>query len=210
MNREQFDQQARVVAHDNAAIGDLVDVDNTSNPPVIIVSLDEPEQRRIRVPLDYIDYDRSSGGEIVLLTDAQSVFGQATDAGAGETLHIPILEEQLRVRTRNVETGRVVVRKRVETVPTEVPVDLTYEDVEVERVTLNRVVDEAPQLRQEGDTVIVPVIEEVLVVEKRLRLVEELRITKRRVTEETTVREDLRREVVDVVEEDATGQGKER
>jgi stress response protein YsnF len=38
---------------------------------------------------------------------------------------------------------------------------------------------EAPATRYEGDTLVVPVLEEVLVVERRVRIKEELRITRR-------------------------------
>ncbi|MDF2689253.1 MAG: hypothetical protein K0Q80_2218 [Microvirga sp.] len=62
--------------------------------------------------------------------------------------------------------------------------DLRQEDVEVTRVPVDKVVDTAPQIRTEGDVMIVPVLEEVLVVEKRLVLKEELHI-RRRVSAET-------------------------
>ncbi len=68
----------------------------------------------------------------------------------------------------------------------------------MERVPVGRVVQEAPQTRQEGDTLIVPVLEEVLVVEKRLVLKEELHIRKRSSerVEQQTVR--LRSENVEI------------
>lgn len=59
---------------------------------------------------------------------------------------------------------------------------LAREEVQVERVPVNRVVDEPFGQYQEGDTTIIPVFEEVLVVEKRLMLKEEVRITRRRKT----------------------------
>jgi len=59
---------------------------------------------------------------------------------------------------------------------------LLHEDVQVERVAINQPVTAAPQVRQEGDTLIIPVVDEVLVVEKRLILKEELRITRRHTT----------------------------
>ena len=57
---------------------------------------------------------------------------------------------------------------------------LLRESVQVERVPINRLVAEAPASRQEGDTLVVPILEEVLVVEKRLMLMEEVRITRTR------------------------------
>jgi len=60
---------------------------------------------------------------------------------------------------------------------------LAREAVEVERREVGRFVDEAPPVREEGDLIIVPVLEEVLVIEKRLRLTEELVIRRSRTEE---------------------------
>ncbi len=121
-----------------------------------------------------------------------------------EGFTIPLAEEQLRAHTRDVEQGRVVVRKRVETAPLEESIELAHDEVDVERIAMDREVDEVPDVRQEGKTLIVPVVEEVVVVEKRLRLVEEVRITTRQVVEEATARENLRREVVEVEDEEVS------
>lgn len=61
-----------------------------------------------------------------------------------------------------------------------VDVPLLREQVEVERVKVDRVAEGSEAVRQEGDTIIVPVVEEVLVVRKELRVVEEVRIRKTR------------------------------
>jgi len=54
------------------------------------------------------------------------------------------------------------------------------DEVAVERVAINRIVDQVPETRQEGDVLIIPVLEEVLTVQKRLLLKEEVRIQRRR------------------------------
>lgn len=64
---------------------------------------------------------------------------------------------------------------------------LSHEEVEVERVPVDREVSAMPAIREEGDVTIVPVVEEILVVERRLRLKEELHIRKVRRTEEVEV-----------------------
>ncbi|MGA1861163.1 DUF2382 domain-containing protein [Azospirillum sp. 11R-A] len=51
-------------------------------------------------------------------------------------------------------------------------------DVEVERVSIGRFVDGPISNRQDGDTTVISVIEEVATVEVRLKLVEEVRITR--------------------------------
>jgi uncharacterized protein (TIGR02271 family) len=53
---------------------------------------------------------------------------------------------------------------------------LSNENVDVERISIDRVVDVAPPVRTEGDITIIPVLEERLVIEKQLVLLEEVRI----------------------------------
>src|SRR5919199_5690550 len=96
---------------------------------------------------------------------------------------LELVEEQLKVGKREVERGRVVVRTRVETREEVAETDLRQEEVEVERVPVGRVVEAPPPVREEGGVLIVPVLEERLVVTAELVLVEEIRITKRSRTE---------------------------
>lgn len=108
--------------------------------------------------------------------------GQLTEAlerAGGASAVIPVVAEELRVDTRTVETGRVRVTKVVHEHQEVVDQPSLSEEVTVERVRVNRVVEAAPQPRQEGDTLVFPVLEEVVVVERRLMLKEEIRITKR-------------------------------
>jgi uncharacterized protein (TIGR02271 family) len=112
---------------------------------------------------------------------------------------IPVTEEQLEIGKRTVETGRAVrVRKHVDEQQVRADVPVASEAVDVERVPIGRVVAEPPQVRQEGDVTVVPVIEERLVTRKELVLVEEIRLTRRR--EVVQAQEDftLRRERVEV------------
>lgn len=109
---------------------------------------------------------------------------------------IPVVEEILDVRQRRVETGRVRITKIVHEREEEVKAPRVREEVTIERVTLNRMVDAPVSMRQEGDTFIIPLLEEVVVVEKRLMVKEELRITKRRIEEHASQKIMLRREEV--------------
>jgi stress response protein YsnF len=98
-----------------------------------------------------------------------------------EGLRIPVIEEQLAVGTRIVETGRGVrIHKTVSEQPVTIDERLGREEVDVRHVPVDRIValEEAPATRYEGDTLVVPVLEEVLVVERRLRIKEELHITR--------------------------------
>ena len=107
---------------------------------------------------------------------------------------IPLHAEKLSVGRRTVTGDKVVVR--TVTTSREAVVDelLASEHVEIERVAIRRLVDEAPPVREDGDTIIVPVIEEVVVTERRLFLKEEVHIRRVRTTahhrETVTLREE--------------------
>jgi uncharacterized protein (TIGR02271 family) len=123
----------------------------------------------------------------------------ALDVPKGQReIHVPVTEERLVVERRPTEVGDVQVRKRVEEVEERVPVSLNRDEVEVQRVPVNRPLDAPVGTRTEGEWLIVPVIEEEVVVQKRLVLREEVRIRTRRVTEQQEVREVVRRERVDM------------
>ena len=111
---------------------------------------------------------------------------------------LPVIEEKLQVRKRLVEEGGVRISKQVESREVVVDEVLRNERVEVERrpIGLRLEGDDIPKPRHEGDTWIVPVIEEVLVTEKRLVLVEEVRITRSQGTHHAPQRVTLRKEKV--------------
>lgn len=103
----------------------------------------------------------------------------------GATLVVPKMEESVRVEVREVETGGVRVHKTVDERPHQIDEQLLHEEVDVKHVPIDKIValSDAPQARQEGDTWIVPILEEVLVVEKRCRIKEEIHITRSQRTE---------------------------
>ena len=103
-------------------------------------------------------------------------------AAAGREAVIPVVEEKISVSKREHETGRVVVHVTPHLRDETIDVPLAEEHVEIERVPRNEFVSGPVAVRQEGDVTVVPVLEEVLVVEKRLMLREEVRITRRRET----------------------------
>jgi uncharacterized protein (TIGR02271 family) len=105
-----------------------------------------------------------------------------SQGNASDGAKVPVVEEQVRVHAQPVETERVRITKAVTAREATVAPLLVADDVQVERRTLDppRFVDQAPPIRYEGDTTIIPVLEERLVVEKRLVVREELRITRTR------------------------------
>jgi len=105
---------------------------------------------------------------------------------------IPILEESVVVTKRTVDRGGVRITKLVHESEEIVDELLRQERVTVERVAINQPVDHTPTVRREGDTLVIPILEEVVVVEKRLMLKEEVRVTmqqtNRRQPQSVTVR----------------------
>ncbi len=117
---------------------------------------------------------------------------------ARETLVIPIVVEALEVGTRDTITGTVRLKKTVHEEVVSVDQPLMQEQVQVERVAINRFLHEAAGVHTDGDTIVIPVVEEVLVVEKRLLLREEVRVTKKRLTAHHPQEYTVRRETVEV------------
>ena len=123
-------------------------------------------------------------------------------AGLVEEKVVPVVEETAVVYKERVVTDRVRLHKRVHEDQKVLDIPVQTEAIEVERVPVDRWIDEPVPVCREGDTTIYPVVEEVLVVEKRLRLVEEVRVTQRRVTRHVREQVALRRDEI-VVEREA-------
>ncbi|MBC3786761.1 YsnF/AvaK domain-containing protein [Spirosoma utsteinense] len=131
-------------------------------------------------------------------TPANGVSPQGNLSGLVDVLRIPVIEEQVQIEKQLVETGRLLINKAVREEERVVTTPLVHEELSVERVPVNQYVDVAPAIRYEGDVTIVPVVKEVVVVETRLVLVEEVRITKRQITTIDTQQVTLRQEEVTV------------
>ena len=100
----------------------------------------------------------------------------------GETV-IPLLAEEIAVSKQVVETGRVQVSRITHEREQLIDELLAHETVEIDRTPIGRHVDMMPAIRNEGDSVVIPIVEEVLVIERRLLLKEEVRVRRVRSTE---------------------------
>jgi uncharacterized protein (TIGR02271 family) len=96
---------------------------------------------------------------------------------------LPLLAEELSVSKELRETGRVRISTRTHEREALIDEDLAREQVEIETIPIARRIDAVPQVRQEGDTTIIPVVEERLVVDRELVLKEEIRVRRVRTTE---------------------------
>ena len=122
---------------------------------------------------------------------------------------IPVTEEKLEVGKEKVESGKVHISKKVYEEEEIVDVATQRDKLSIERVAVNKIIDSPPPaIRHEGDKTIIPVFEEVTVVEKRLLLVEEVHISKRTKEEHTQQKIKLRKEevIVDRSKSDSTNE----
>ena len=103
---------------------------------------------------------------------------------ASETLLLHA--ERAEIIRRSVVTGTVDVSLQTIERAEPVSIELAVDSVDVKRVAVGRLIDAVPDIRIDGDTTIVPVVEEVLVVEKRLMLKEEIHIQRIRTSRTET------------------------
>src|SRR6185436_21071213 len=89
-----------------------------------------------------------------------------------EDLHSPLHEEEVSVSRREIKKANVQVALVTGTREQLIDEELTHVRVEIERVPIDRTVEVMPPTRQEGDITIIPVVEEIVVVERRLVLKE--------------------------------------
>lgn len=112
---------------------------------------------------------------------------------------IPRIEEEVHIDKNIVESGKVHIRKLIKEHQELVDIPLLKEEVKVKRLQKNEFVSTAPPpVRQEGDTTIISVLEEVTIVEKRLLLVEEVHITKNQIHEKLSHKVLLRKEEINI------------
>lgn len=101
----------------------------------------------------------------------------STQEPTGEESNVlRLFAENVDVSRQTVETGRVRIAKVTRVRDQVIDELLARTSVEVERVPIGRVIDAVPAVRDDGDLLVVPVVEETVVVERRLVLKEELHI----------------------------------
>lgn len=143
----------------------------------VLITFDQ--DRRIQVPLDMLH--RREDGSYVLPMSLRALHdtavSQQREGDDNIVAVIPVVVEEARVAKRQVETGRVRIRKTVHTAEEQVDVPLLRDKVHVRRVPVERYLEKPVAPHHRGDTLVIPVMEEVLVVQKRLLLREEIHVT---------------------------------
>jgi uncharacterized protein (TIGR02271 family) len=118
--------------------------------------------------------------------------GETTVREKENQIVLPLHAEQITIAKEQIVTGRarvsIVTREREERVEE----SLARERVEIERRAIGKVLEQAPAIREEEDTIIIPVVEEEIVLVRRLVLKEEIRIRRVRERERYEGRVQLR------------------
>ncbi|HEX8361071.1 MAG TPA: PRC and DUF2382 domain-containing protein [Longimicrobium sp.] len=140
--------------------------------------------------------DSLAGAGIASVAETPAPAAPATRELQGDEERVVLSEEELMVGKREVAAGEVVVHKHMEEQVVRQSVPLMREHVEVERRPVPPGVGFEP--RTEDGVLYVPIVEEELVITKRLVAREELVIRKTRVTENQVVEETLRRERAEI------------
>jgi len=133
------------------------------------------------------------------MTAASSSLPRETLAETGEDVMIPVVEERLTAETQWREAGNVRFHLRSESARQTVTARPVHEELAIEEVAVGRELadGESAESRTEGDTTIIPIVEEQPVVVMRRVLTKELRVTRRRVTESRDFEATVRRTVVE-------------
>ena len=116
-----------------------------------------------------------------------------------KSFSIPIIEEEVKVEKKVVEKGKVKIYKNVKEETESLNLPVINEEVQIERIPINKIVEKAPEaVRYEGETMIIPVLKEIAVIEKKILLVEEIRVTKTAIHSEQKEEVTLRREEINI------------
>jgi uncharacterized protein (TIGR02271 family) len=117
-----------------------------------------------------------------------------------DSFTVPVREERIEAEKRARDAGEVTVGKRVVEQQQAFDVPVTHEEVEVTRRRVDRPAEADDKIVDDGETIRVPLRAEDVDVRKDTRVVEEVEVSKRPVTETKRVSETVRREEIDVDE----------
>ncbi len=201
-NRARQIKPGEMVKAGNQVLGQVEQVftDKSTGKLNYITVNTNSEAGTLNVPADMI-LPGSPAGEVHLvsgLEPAQAAPSATTPYYQGQDLTIPVAQERLKVDKREVDLGELRLQKVVDTVEETQRVPLTHDEFVIDHVPVNQYVANPVQPFYRGDILVIPIMKEVLVVQKQLVVVEEVHVSRRPVTEEKEVKEKVRRERVEV------------
>lgn len=157
----------------------IVSVTQTGAQPNAVIRIERGPE--LMLPVSLLAMRQQGVFRLPFAFDALDALSDNAESGQETT--IPVLQEELQIDKRVIDTGKGVrIRKTVSECEQIVDQMLLRDELVVEHVPVGKIVTTAPlpATRYDGDTLVVPILEEVLVVEKQIRLKEEIRITRHR------------------------------
>jgi uncharacterized protein (TIGR02271 family) len=220
MHHDEIGRGWAVYDTNDEKIGDVADVGTS----YLLVQKGLIFIKDVYIPMSAVSRTDASNGAVYVSTQKDSIDSMGwdappTDAGSyadsgrsdtgviedvetGERQRLALHEEELQAETRRQQAGEVQVNKRVVEENQELEVPVTHDEVQVRRVRVDRdATTSGDAFTQDADTIRVPVTAESVEVTKTPRVVEEIEISKRPVTERQTVSDTVRREEADVTKE---------
>jgi uncharacterized protein (TIGR02271 family) len=174
-------------------------IDPPARDPDQLVRVQLSDNRVLELPAGLLRSNKD--GSYTLPFGPDDIDRMARETASGRTV-IPVVAEELELGKRAVPTGGVRVQRHVLEQEEEIDMPLLSEHVQVRRVLLDREVEGPLPIREEGDTLIIPVVEEVLVISRRFRLKEEVHVRKLTREERHRERVAVRRQQAEVKEFD--------
>lgn len=170
------------------------------------------------------DWNRSTAADWDSEGDAERAFDEGVETDQpldapraeqaapepSEETWVRLNAEEVKIGKREVEYGGVRLRKIVRSETVNVPVELQREEIQIDRSPADAAPEDLDARTISEDDIFIPLRREEAVVEKTVRPREELRVSKRRETSQENVREEVRREEVEIERESEGGSARGR
>ncbi|MFO7664334.1 MAG: YsnF/AvaK domain-containing protein [Chloroflexota bacterium] len=173
-------RRTRLVIGEKGRIGQIDQFSELadSQQSTVLVKFDTGEEALI--PFDQLKL--LSDGDYYLASEAnieQWKTGSISAHGdqVERPLVVPVIEEEIKIGKR-VHQEKVQISKQIHEEEVQIDEPGFREEIEIERISKNEVLDAPVSPYTEGDIVVIPIVEERVVVAKRLVLVEEIRVKK--------------------------------
>jgi len=160
--------------------------------PIDAIETIDATDEQVTLNVQKSDIDETQWGQ----APAASYRGDPTNAQSESDEVLTVKEERIRADKARKQTGEVAVGKRVVEEQADVEIPVTREEVEVSRRRVDRPANANETFAEDSGTIRVPVTAEEVNVTKEPRVVEEIVVSKRPVTETQRVSDTVRREEV--------------
>lgn len=173
--------------------GEVVSIFGVSrDQSYVLARLDD--NQLINVPIQLLEVQNS---QRYYLPRRFRDFQETTTTQSSEKV-FPVIEEKPLISKKKVDTAEIKIKKQVSQREEVVEQSLAREEINIDRIPKNDVFERPAQMRVEGDCTYIPVQEEILVVEKRYLVREEICIKKIRTEHNEKVIVKLKKEDLNI------------